>query len=63
MTTATTPLPKSLKEFIDHQLVEALLLEGLATGDDVPLTPAFWTELKTEVRQIAAKHTSQKQRP
>jgi antitoxin ParD1/3/4 len=42
--------------------LEALLLEGLASGEDVPLTRAFWTELKTEARQIAAKHTSRKKR-
>jgi antitoxin ParD1/3/4 len=42
--------------------LEALLLEGLASGDDVPLTRAFWAELKTEARQIAAKHTSRKKR-
>ena len=36
--------------------LEALLLEGLAGGEDIPLTPAFWKELKVEVRQIAARH-------
>ena len=40
--------------------LEALLLEGLASGEDIPLTPGFWTELKTEARQIAAKHKSRK---
>jgi len=43
--------------------LEALLLEGLVSGDDVPLTRAFWSELKTEARQIAARHTSSKQHP
>ena len=42
---------------------EALLLEGLVGGADIPLTREFWTELKTEARQIAAKHTSRKKRP
>ncbi len=40
--------------------LEALLLEGLASGEDIPLTPEFWTELKTEARQITAKHKSRK---
>jgi antitoxin ParD1/3/4 len=42
--------------------LEALLLEGLAGGEDIPLTREFWKELKTEARQIAAKHTSRKKR-
>jgi antitoxin ParD1/3/4 len=40
--------------------LEALLLEGLAGGEDIPLTPEFWKELKVEARHIAAKHTSPK---
>jgi len=40
--------------------VEALLLEGLTGGEDVPLTRAFWSELKTEARQIAARHARKK---
>jgi len=42
--------------------MEALLLDGLASGDDVPLTRAFWAELKTEAREIATKHASRKKR-
>jgi antitoxin ParD1/3/4 len=40
--------------------LEALLLEGLAGGEDIPLTPEFWKELKVEARHIADKHTSPK---
>ena len=40
--------------------LETLLLEGLAGGDDIPLTPAFWKELKSEARQIAARHKTRK---
>ena len=36
--------------------LEALLVEGLAGGADVPLTQDFWKELKNEARHIAAKH-------
>jgi antitoxin ParD1/3/4 len=47
------------KEEEDARL-EALLLEGLAGGDDVPLTPEFWKDLKAEARDIAAKHQARK---
>ncbi len=40
--------------------LEALLVEGLAGGDDIPITREFWTELKTEARQIAEEHKLQK---
>ena len=43
--------------------LEALLLEGLAGGEDIPLTRKFWKELKTEARKIAAKHRPRKRRP
>jgi len=51
------------KEEEDARL-EALLLEGLASGGaDIPLTPAFWKALKVQAREIAAKRTSRKKRP
>jgi len=37
-----------------------LLLEGLAGGADIPLTPEFWKDLKAEARGIAAKHKARK---
>jgi antitoxin ParD1/3/4 len=37
------------------QRLEALLLEGLNSGDAVPATPAFWDELKREVRAKVAQ--------
>jgi len=40
--------------------LESLLLEGLAGGEDIPLTREFWKDLKTEARQIAKKHQSRK---
>ena len=40
--------------------LEALLLEGLAGGEDIPLTQEFWNELKTEARHIAQKHKPRK---
>ena len=47
------------KEEEDARL-EALLLEGLAGGDDIPMTPGFWKDLKAEARDIAAKHKARK---
>ena len=31
--------------------LEALLLEGLVSGDPIPSTPEFWRELRSEVRK------------
>ena len=35
--------------------LEALLLEGLTSGNDVALTKDFWTELKSDAAQILAR--------
>jgi antitoxin ParD1/3/4 len=40
--------------------LEALLVEGLAGGNDIPLNAEFWKDLKAEARQIAATHKSRK---
>jgi antitoxin ParD1/3/4 len=41
--------------------LEALLLEGLASGDPIPLTKEFWTDLKAEaVRRVAARKSGKK---
>jgi antitoxin ParD1/3/4 len=40
--------------------LEALLLEGLEGGADIPVTPEFWRDLKAEARSIAAKHKARK---
>ena len=43
--------------------LEALLLEGLASGKDVGLTKDFWRELKVDAAQILArKKASRKMR-
>jgi antitoxin ParD1/3/4 len=34
--------------------LEALLIEGLAAGEDIPLTPDFWSELKQDAAEILA---------
>jgi antitoxin ParD1/3/4 len=47
------------KEEEDARL-ETLLLEGLANGDDIPMTREFWKDLKAEARDIAAKHKTRK---
>jgi antitoxin ParD1/3/4 len=35
--------------------LEALLLEGLASGKDSALTPDFWRELKADAAQLLAR--------
>ena len=47
------------KEEEDARL-EALLLEGLASGDDIPITREFWKDLKAEARDIAQRHKARK---
>ena len=40
--------------------LEALLLEGLASGDDIPVTKEFWSDLKAGAARIARKHKARK---
>jgi len=35
--------------------LEALLIGGLATGEDIPLSPEFWSELKQDAAKILAR--------
>jgi antitoxin ParD1/3/4 len=39
----------------DAQL-EALLLEGLESGEDIVVTPGFWEDLKAEAASLLKKH-------
>jgi antitoxin ParD1/3/4 len=52
-------LRSAQKEEEDARL-EALLLEGLASGDDIPMTREFWKDLKAEARDIAQRHKARK---
>jgi antitoxin ParD1/3/4 len=40
--------------------LEAFLVEGLTSGDDIPLTKEFWRELKAEAVRLAHKHRARK---
>ena len=64
MTTMTISLPESHKASVDHKeedaRLEALLLEGLLSGEDIPVTEKFWRDLKTEAVQIARKRKAEK---
>ena len=40
--------------------LEALLVEGLTSGEEIPLTKEFWKELKSEAGGIARKHRARK---
>jgi antitoxin ParD1/3/4 len=35
--------------------LEALLIEGLTKGKDIPLSPEFWSELKQDAAKILAR--------
>jgi antitoxin ParD1/3/4 len=35
--------------------LEALLIEGLTKGGDIPLSPEFWSELRRDAAKILAK--------
>ena len=40
--------------------LEALLIEGLTSGEDIPLSGEFWSELRTEAAELARKHKARK---
>jgi antitoxin ParD1/3/4 len=35
--------------------LEALLIEGLTAGEDIPVAPEFWSELKVNAAKILAR--------
>lgn len=42
--------------------LEALLLEGLASGEDVAITDEFWRDLKANAKQILMRHKDAERR-
>jgi antitoxin ParD1/3/4 len=42
--------------------LESLLLEGLASGEDIALTREFWRELKADAAQILARSRAPKKK-
>jgi antitoxin ParD1/3/4 len=56
-------LLRNAQEREEEARLETLLLEGLTLGgDDIPLTRAFWKDLKTEALDLAKKHKTRKKR-
>lgn len=56
-------LLRAAQERDEDTRLEALLLEGLATGGkDIPLSRQFWKDLKAEAAGLAKKHQGRKQR-
>jgi antitoxin ParD1/3/4 len=50
-------LLRDAQEREDEARLEGLLLEGVTTsGDDIPLTRAFWQDLKSEAVDLAKKN-------
>jgi antitoxin ParD1/3/4 len=43
--------------------LEALLLEGLASGDPIPIDDEYWKNLKAKTEAIAEKHAARKAKP
>ena len=43
--------------------LEALLLEGLASGNPIPVTEEYWRNLKAETERIAKKFAARKAKP
>ena len=54
-------LLREAKDRQDEAQLEALLVEGLATGGgDIPLSRQFWKDLKAEAMDLAKKHRERK---
>ena len=54
-------LLRAAQERDEDARLEALLVEGLAAGGkDIPLTRAFWKDLKAEAMDLAKKHQGRK---
>ena len=54
-------LLRAAQEREEDERLEALLVEGLAAGGkDMPLTRAFWKDLKAEAMDLAKKHQGRK---
>ena len=43
----------------DARLV-SLLIEGLSSGEDIPLTPEFWRELNADAARVLVKWKAMK---
>ena len=52
--------PKEPPSFSTQEELEALLLEGLDSGEPIPVTPQFWRdlELELEYRQNSRRKAS-----
>ena len=56
-------LLRAAQEREEDERLEALLVEGLAAGGkDIPLTRAFWKDLKAEAMDLAKKHQGRKRK-
>lgn len=54
-------LLRDAQEREEETQLETLLVQGLTTGgQDIPLTRAFWKDLKTEAIDLAKKHQGRK---
>lgn len=52
-------LLRAAQEQEESTRLEALLLQGLTSGESIPMNEAFWSELKTDAAALAQKHRQQ----
>lgn len=55
-------LVRQAREREADERLEALLLEGLQSGQSVPVTPEFWSELKSDAAKILAGRKTTRKR-
>ena len=55
-------LLREAQERAHDSRLEALLLEGLAGGNNVTVDKEFWKSLRSEARELLAKHQAGKTR-
>ena len=55
-------LVREAREREADERLEALLLEGLQSGKSIPITPAFWSELKGDAAKILARRATSRKK-
>ncbi|MFZ0395875.1 MAG: hypothetical protein WCF17_17445 [Terracidiphilus sp.] len=56
-------LLREAQERESNQRLETLLLEGLATGGETPVTPEFWHDLRRDAATMLARHKQPRKGP
>ena len=48
-------LPREAYQSEANSQMEALLIEGLTTGEHIPMSPEFWRKLKQEAKSLTPR--------